>query len=150
MVTTSRPTGPPNGARRHVGHPHFWQRALSRSQFIRTTAGASGVALSSSLWMPGLAQAEGDGGVLPRPIPGGFVGPGGELFHVFTPAPTDELSTITDFNGYVGAAHMQGPAIRTLSDGTKTTLYADYDMRFMQGEYVGVDGNRHEGTFSFF
>ncbi len=152
METGSHSTGPPHDGPRQHGHAHFWERAMARSQFIKAAAGATGVALSSPLWMPTRTQAAATSGVLAKPIPGGnqFLGPGTELFHVFTPQPGDELSTITDFEGFIGAAHMQGPAIRTLADGTATTLYCDYDMRFMQGLYVGVDGQLHRGTFSFF
>jgi hypothetical protein len=129
---------------------------MSRGQFIATAAGATGAALSAPLWLPGRAQAAPSSGVLANPIPGGNTGAQfgvpqtTELFHVFGPQNGAELSTITDFNGVIAAAHLQGPAIRTLSDGTTTTLYCDYDMRFMQGLYVGVDGKNHQGTFAFF
>lgn len=150
METGSHAIGPPQDGQRHHGHAHFWQRAMSRGQFIAAAAGATGAALSAPLWLP--SQAAAASGVLAKPIPGGnqFLGPGTELFHVFTPQPGDELSTITDFDGFIGAAHLQGPAIRTLADGTTTTLYSDYDMRFMKGLYIGVDGRPHQGTFSFF
>ena len=49
-----------------------------------------------------------------------------------------------------GLGRPRWPAIQTLADGTTTTLYCDYDMRFMKGLYVGVDGRAHRGTFSFF
>ena len=163
MDPTWRANGPPPPGQRHVGHAHFWERALSRGQFIGTAAGATGVALSAGLGLPTRARAARaagyvaghvDGsGVLARPIPGGvpFLAPQSpEIFHVFLVGPANELSTITDFSGFLGAAHVQGPATRTLADGTTTTLYADYDMRFMQGRYIGVDGRLHRGTFSFF
>jgi hypothetical protein len=126
---------------------------MSRGQFIAAAAGAAGAALSAPLWLPAQAQAAKASGVLAKPIPGGnqFALPQStEVFHVFGPQEGDELSTITDFNGAIGAAHLSGPVTRTLSDGTTTTLYSDYDMRFMQGLYVGVDGKHHQGTFSFF
>jgi hypothetical protein len=153
MPTGFGSLGPPQGGQHHHGHTHFWQRALSRGQFLRTVAGATGLALTSDLWMPALARAHATSGVLARPIPGGgqFALPQStELFHVFAPAPANELSTITDFKGVIAAAHVQGPATRTLSNGATTTLYADYDLRFMQGRYIGVDGQCHHGTFSFF
>jgi hypothetical protein len=149
MDPTSRSLGPPLAGH---GHPHFWQRALSRGQFLRTAAGVGGVAVGAGLGLPRLTQAAFSRGVLAKPIPGGnyFLGPGTELFHVFGPAPGAELSSITDFDGVIGAAHLQGPAIQTLADGSTTTLYCDYDMRFMKGLYIGVDGRAHRGTFSFF
>src|SRR5579871_2902102 len=77
---------------RHVGHTHFWERAmLSRRQFMGTAAGATGAVLASGLWMPGMALAD---NAAPKPIPGGIqpFGPGTELFHVFPIAPGVELS----------------------------------------------------------
>jgi hypothetical protein len=56
-----------------------------------------------------------------------------------------EPSTITDFNGFVGVAHVQG----TGTDGQGHTLLWDADLRFMQGDYRGVDGRLHSGTFGF-
>jgi hypothetical protein len=56
-----------------------------------------------------------------------------------------EPSTITDFNGLVGVAHVQG----TGTDGHGHTLLWDADLRFMQGDYRGVDGRLHRGTFAF-
>ena len=72
------------------GHRH----APSRRQFL--TAGA-GPALA--------ARRAGE----PRHIPGGIqpFGPGTEVFHVFPPG-AGEPSTITDFNGFAGVAHITG------------------------------------------
>lgn len=135
---------------RHVGHTHFWERAmLSRRQFMGTAAGATGAVLASGLWMPGMALAD---NAAPKPIPGGIqpFGPGTELFHVFPIAPGVELSTITDFHGAIGGAEVQGMGTATNTDtGVTSRLLFDVDMRFMQGVYVGMDGERHRGTFSF-
>jgi hypothetical protein len=87
----------------------------------------------------------------PKPIPGGFLVPSFELtptnpdVHVLPPAIGFEMSTITDFNGTVAATEIQGTA--TGSDSS--SWYFDVDMRFMDGEYVGEDGNHHHGTFGF-
>ncbi|HKV56981.1 MAG TPA: twin-arginine translocation signal domain-containing protein [Ktedonobacteraceae bacterium] len=135
---------------RHVGHTHFWERAmLSRRQFMETAAGATGVVLASGFWMPGRALAD---NAAPRPIPGGIqpFGPGTELFHVFPIAPGVELSTITDFHGSIGGAEVQGTGTATnTGTGATSALLFDVDMRFMQGVYVGMDGETHRGTFSF-
>ena len=134
----------------YTGHTHFWERALmSRRQFMRTAAGATGVVLVSELWLPGVALAD---NLAPRPIPGGIqpFGPGTELFHVFPIAPGVELSTITDFHGSIGGAEVQGTGTATdISTGTTSSLLFDVDMRFMQGTYVAMDGEKHQGTFSF-
>jgi len=93
----------------------------------------------------------------PLPIPGGVLTPnpkGGPDVHFHLPGPADsptpnsvggDPSSIYDFNGFVGVAHVQG----TGTDGSGNTLYWDVDLRFMKGVYVGVDGNTHNGTFAF-
>lgn len=136
----------------YVGHNHFWERAmLSRRQFIGTSVGAAGAVLSSGLWLPAVAHAWGDQ-VAPRPIPGGtpILGPGTEVFHVFGPVHGNEPSTIFDFNGFVGVAHLTGTGTGTdTSTSNTTSLLFDVDNRFMKGVYVGVDGKKHQGTFGF-
>jgi hypothetical protein len=142
----------------YAGHAHFWKRALSRRQFLTTAAaGTLGLALGSGLRLPDLALADDDQpGVAPKPIPGGLTGeqfgiPGNtELFHVFPPAPGFEVSTITDFNGFVAAAEIRGRGTATdRKTGGIHRRFFDADMRFMQGGYIGVDGRHHQGTFGF-
>jgi hypothetical protein len=130
-----------------VGHAHFWERAmLSRRQFIRTSVGATGAVLSSALWIPAVAHASGGAQVPPIPIPGG-VAPG---IHVFLPGHGAEPSTIFDFNGFIGVAHLTGTGTGTdTTTGATTPLLFDIDNRFMKGVYVGVDGKKHRGTFGF-
>jgi hypothetical protein len=92
----------------------------------------------------------------PLPIPGGVLIPnpfGGPDVHHRFPGPADatsgpnggEPSTITDFDGFVGVAHVQG----TGTDGQGNSLLWDADLRFMQGDYRAVDGRLHHGTFAF-
>ena len=132
----------------YVGHTHFWERAvMSRRQFMRTAAGATGVILASGLWMPGSALANNSA---PNPIPGGFPA-FGKFFHVdpSSPGPTAENSTIFDFHGSIGAADVRGTGIGTnTGTGATSPLLFDVDMRFMQGVYMGMDGKKHSGTFS--
>lgn len=86
----------------------------------------------------------------PQPIPGGFdlnfnLVPSGAFVHVLPPSVGLEMSTITDFNGVIGASETQGTA-----QGSDNTTYSfDCDMRFMRGAYVGVDGRVHNGSFGF-
>ena len=127
-------------ARRHA-HRHLLPRDLSRRQFLGASAVATGAAVTSGLWLPVLARADDEAAVLPRPIPLTL----GGVFHVQLPGSGAEGSSITDFKGRIGVAHISGTG--TASDGVSTDY--DADMRFMQGEYVGVDGQRHEGTFGF-
>jgi hypothetical protein len=136
-----------HGSDGHVGHTHFWEHALSRRQFIRTAAGTTGLVLSSGLWRPTLAHASSSGCVEPKPIPGEF--PPGSGLHAFLPSDVlgqiTEPSTITDFNGFIGQAHVQG----TGKDNTDPPLLFDADVWFMQGVFIGVDGRHHQGTFGF-
>jgi hypothetical protein len=135
------------------GHGHFWQRAMARRRFMQV-AGGTAALLAAGLRLPAVAEAGAGSQVLPKPIPGGsrFLGPGTELFHVFPPGFPDkgtENSTITDFNGAIGAAHILGTATQ-FQGGVSTPLVVDGDVRFMQGTYVGVDGRTHNGTIGFF
>jgi hypothetical protein len=125
-----------------IGHDHFWRRALSRRQFLWTTAGAAAALATSPFWMPTLAAAS---STEPVPIPGGFA-PG---LHAFL-GPGVEPSTIFDFRGVTGVATVQGTGTGwNTTTGETTALLFDSDNRFMQGEYVGADGERHRGTFGF-
>ena len=56
-----------------------------------------------------------------------------------------EMSTITDFDGVVGAAEIQG----TARDSAGGTYWFDADMRFMKGRYVDLEGRRRHGSFGF-
>lgn len=152
MSTSNRDSplvGQSHGSHHFVGHTHFWERALiSRRQFMAAAAGVTGVVLGSGLWMPGQTLALGNA---PRPIPGGIqpFGPGTEVFHVFLPEHGAESSTITDFHGSIGLAHLQGTGTGTnTGTGHRDPLLFDVDIRFMQGVYIGMDGEQHSGTFA--
>ncbi len=121
------------------GHAHFWERAaLSRRQFIGGGA-AAGAAVGAGLLMPLTASADASTSASAKPIPPNL-GP----FAVWLPAKDGEPSTITDFNGVVGVAHITGKG--TGSDGGD---HFDADMRFMDGVFVGTDGRIHQGTYGF-
>src|SRR5438309_6498159 len=87
---------------RAIGHQHFWEKALSRRQFLGTAAAASGVAVTASLWVPGLAEAAAPGAGTSRPIPGTVLP--GAPFHFHLPGDGSEPSAITDFDGFVDFA----------------------------------------------
>jgi hypothetical protein len=136
------------------GHPHFWQRALSRRQFVRVAGGtaATGLALGSTVLGPGLSRAWAGTSTLPLPIKGGIqpFGPNTEVFHLFLPGQGNEPSTIRDFNGLVGLANVAGTGTGTKKkSGESKELAFDVDCRFMQGKYVGRDRLVHTGTFGF-
>jgi hypothetical protein len=56
---------------------------------------------------------------------------------------------ITNFNGFIGTAHVQGTGTGTDTNTGKTfPLLFDADIRFMQGVYRGVDGRARHATFA--
>lgn len=134
-----------------TGPDRMWDWIASRRSFLRTAGGASCALLLSSLGAcarGGGAQGAPD----PRPIPGsGFeFGDPPKRFRIFAGAPEAELSTITDFDGAVGRAHVGGPATGINTEtGERIPLVLDAEIGFMQGAFVGADGKRHRGTFGF-
>jgi hypothetical protein len=97
----------------------------------------------------------------PVPIPGllfptvgnPFAGPD---IHFHLPGPADnptpgfkivggEPSTITNFNGFIGGAHVEG----TGTDNSGNALFWDVDLRFMKGVYQDSAGNIQQGTLAF-
>jgi hypothetical protein len=139
----------PKDFAQHRGHAHFWQRALSRRQFLGGAAGTAAVIAGSGLLNPEWVLSQ-DQPVRPRPITHGtqFGGPGTPFFSVQFPGMGAENSSITDFKGMIGAADVQGMGTGThLDTGKKTRYLFDTDMRFMKGTFVGTDGHVHQGTF---
>ena len=130
---------------RAIGHHHFWDRALTRRDVLTGGLGAAGLLATSGVWSPVLGhKAFSD----PKPIPG-VIFPG-TPFHIEFPVLGNEVSAISDFNGFVGAAEIQG-AGDAWEAGAQTShrLVFDVDMRFMTGEFIGVDGRQQHGTFAF-
>jgi hypothetical protein len=140
---------------RQVGMSQLYERAvraeISRRQFVRHGAVAVAGLAGLEALRAAPAFAKKTPTAAPKPIPGGFklptfdIVPTGADIHVLPPVPGLELSTITDFNGQVAAAEIGGNAVG--SDGSSWTF--DTDMRVMQGEYIGADGQHHNGTFGF-
>jgi hypothetical protein len=114
---------------------------LSRRSFLGGAVGASaGMALGSTLLAPTLVLADDDSPVDPTPIPGG------DSRHHFFPGRGKEVSTINNFDGFVGIAQVFGTG--RAADGTG--LNFSIDNRFLTGNYIGVDGAIHRGTFGVF
>ena len=144
------------------GHKHFAQRLLNRRGFLEkaglSVGAVAGVSLLGTAAQPAFGSLVPEAsrgrnsatGVDPSPIPSGLelLGPGTPLFHVFLPGSGAEPSTITDFNGFIGWAAVGGQGTHT-TGGTSKHLPFESDMRFMIGEYVGVDGKHHHGAFAF-
>ena len=106
-----------------------------------------------------IVKAKAPGNGEPQPIPGGTPGPFG-LSHFYFPtvrpnpaASPDTIentrgdpSLITDFNGFIGSGEWGGG---TGTDQNGTTLYWSADLRFMDGEYIALDGRHRQGAFAF-
>ena len=125
----------------HRGHDHFLRRALTRRVFLSATAAAP---MLFAKRKSDLSPA--------KPIPGGedLFG-NGSPFHFYLPGPGFEPMTVTDFNGQVGFAQVQGHWGQMNGPGPLPVgeLNWDADIRFMVGDFVGVDDRVHQGTFGF-
>jgi hypothetical protein len=128
----------------------------SRRSFLATAAAST--VLSGSLIRPDSARADNDNGGSPNPIPSGVAPlvPFGIFIHHHPLNPALPLSSIgdpsqiTDFIGFVGMTHIRGGGTATDTITGKTAPMAyQADMGFSQGEFIGTDGRRHEGTFGF-
>jgi len=142
---------------------------LSRRQFVGSAAGTVAAAAGLGSLLAACSRAD-DGfvtspisprlslakasGQAPVPIPGGTPALGGG-FHVWVPAAVDSIdaepATITDFNGFVGLAYINGLVTQhNRSTGQTVQLpFIGADMRFMTGVYRGDDGRVRQGTFGF-
>ena len=129
----------------YKGHPHFWERALTRRRFIGTSALLGGAAMTAPLWPSvGWAATMVDAKPIPQTI-----APGAP-FHIQFLGTQAEPSAITDFKGIVGGVDLLGTGVGTdTATGAKTHLFTAIDNRFMKGVYVGVDGKEHNATFGF-
>jgi hypothetical protein len=137
------------GARDYLSSQAAFASRLSRRQLLQRSAVALGGVAGLGLLDPSLVLGS-TKTAAPRPIPGGFdenfnLVPSGAFIHVGVPGVGFEMSTITDFNGVLGASETRGSAQGT--DGSKWDF--DCDMRFMQGAYIGLDGRVHNGSFGF-
>lgn len=156
-----------------TAHPEFqpetraamaaFRSGFSRRRFIGTAAGAAGVIAGSGLGLPKLVRAAGQAGFPqvmdtddgPQHIPGGFANPAlpsgcpSEILHFFGPGPTNENSTIWDFNGFIGVTTGTVSGTGNLAGQSQSLTSVAVDMRFMKGSYVGLDGNLHRGAFAF-
>jgi hypothetical protein len=147
---------------------HLFEHARMRTDrrsFLLGSAGVFVAGLAASLGRPGMGAANG----FPKhkaPLPAPKTIPGGPVInsvpiHQFLPGPAGltlpfsgiqleglnvEPGQILDFKGFTAVAYFAGTA--TGSDGTQYNL--ESDIRVMEGEYVGEDGEHHNGTFAEF
>ncbi len=93
--------------------------------------------------------------IMPRPIPGGTQLPYTFIHHYpLTAASTFENfkdpSQIYDFDGVVALNRVLGMGTATdTRTGVRARRAFQADMGFMQGTYVGEDGQVHTGSFGF-
>jgi hypothetical protein len=127
---------------------HLDSAALTRRRLLGGFVGS----VASCLVCVGLprgiaraAQLPPEDPAAPKPIPGGI-----RNTHHFLPGRGAKVSTIDDFDGVVGIAHLAGSGTGTLADGATVPLTYLIDNRFMVGEYLGVDGAHRSGTFAEF
>src|SRR5215471_16373544 len=111
---------------RPIGHPHLWDRVVSRRRLLGASAAIAGAGIGAP-WLARVASAAPPGPGEPRPIPEKLAfGP--NAFHFQLPGPDTELSLITDFVGTIGVADILGTAVGT---GDPANLMFDADVRFM-------------------
>jgi hypothetical protein len=136
---------------RHEARQVLFEAGFSRRRFLRTSIGAPALVMAAgSLSRADAAHNCGD----PQPIPDVLEpGPGLPDLHVQLPgiahgADTDP-STITDFNGHLGYAVIDGVGVRTdLGTHTHATMPFEVDLRFMKGEFITEDGGHCHGAFA--
>jgi hypothetical protein len=136
---------------RHEARQVLFEAGFSRRRFLRTSIGAPALVMAAgSLSRADAAHNCGD----PQPIPDVLEpGPGLPDLHVQLPgiahgADTDP-STITDFNGHLGYAVIDGVGVRTdLGTHTPATMPFEVDLRFMKGEFITEDGGHCHGAFA--
>ena len=140
----------------------FSRRKMLAGAGAATAAGAA--AMVSTPGVAGATTIPRHPSALPKPIPGGVPldpdDPENSLIHWYLPGPTDavspilglqgmgldvEGSSITDFQGKVAFAIMSGEAVTNDNE----TLQVEFDVRVMQGRYIGEDGNEHNSIFAF-
>ena len=129
--------------------PAHHEHRLSRRAFMGSAAGMGFAAWSAGiLSAPSALASPNRTSGAPKPTTN-IVTLNGVDFALTFFGPGMDPSSITDFNGFVGVADVQGTGTATDSNGNTETLLFDTDMRFMQGAYVGQDGAVHKGAFGF-
>ncbi len=148
----------------------FFRRGISRRNLFHGTM-AAGAGLGSGLWTAARAANDDEQGKSslcgqPLPITHTQLNPFGVPIHTYFPGPIDgsafptdplgthpegrDPSTITNFNGFVGQVDLVFSGTGT---DTKTGAKAKYsfhtDTRFIKGEFIGADEQRHNGAFAF-
>jgi hypothetical protein len=129
---------------------HHERHRLTRRAMLGSTATATGAAIfATGLLQPMAALgANPHTDSSPNPTANKFE-LNGVTFSLTFFGPGLDPSSITDFNGFVGVADVQGTGTATNPDGSTEKLLFDTDMRFMSGTYVGKDGQTYKASFAF-
>jgi hypothetical protein len=145
----------------------FLRRRISRRNLVHGTMGAAGAVLGSGLWTPARADDDNEGRCgVPLPITYTHPTPTGPPIHHYFPGPIDgsaaatdptgthpegrDPSLITNFSGVVGEVDLTFSGTATDTDtGAKAGYSFHTDTRFMRGEFIGSDQQRHKGAFAF-
>ena len=121
--------------------------SVSRRAFMQGTAGAAGLALAAAHGTP--VQAAHPSRGEPLPIPTVHQTPFGPI-HAADPTMGQDPSLITDFQGVAGTATLSLTGVGTDTTADQTARYGfKLDVSFMQGEFIGADGQHHQGSFAF-
>ena len=107
-------------------------------------AGVAGATLGTGLFPTNVLAAKAPNAA-PKPT-SNQITLNGVTFSLTFFGPGIDPSSIGDFNGFVGVGEFAGG---TGKDQTGKTLYWGADVRFMDGEYVGLDGRHRQGAFAF-
>ena len=130
---------------RSLSSPH--RGSVSRRAFMQGTTGAAGLAFAAAHWTP--VQAEPPSRGEPLPIPTVDQTPFGPI-HAADPEMGQDPSLITDFQGVAGAATLSLTGVGTDTTADQTAQYGfKLNVSFMQGEFIGADGQHHQGSFAF-
>jgi hypothetical protein len=141
-------------------------REISRRNLVQGTMGAAGAVLGAGLWTPARAQNDLRRCGVPLPITHTRLAPSSIVVHGYFPGPIDgsawptdpegthpegrDPSLITNFSGFVAQCDLNFSGTAT---DTTTGQTADYDFhtdtRFMMGEFIASDEQRHKGLFAF-
>jgi hypothetical protein len=122
-------------------------RSVSRRAFMQGAAGVAGLSLAAAHWTPGQAAKPNLGE--PLPIPTVRQTPFGPIHQNIALDQGLDPSLITDFQGVAGAAELTLTGVGTDTTADQTAQYDfSMDVRFMQGEFIGADGQHHQGTFA--
>ncbi len=133
--------------RRSVRAARLLHEGLSRRTFLGGAAAGAGLVLGAGALRSAPAFGASCTGQA-NPIPGGLEIPGAGFFHLNLPGPGVEVSTITDLDGSVGVAQVQGRWESTGIADNKERFY-EVDIRFMKGLFVDTGGCRTRGAFGF-